>query len=422
MTTARLEAAKRAVAVVFAVSGFAFASWVSRLPAVRDVLGMTPSALGTLLLAVALGSLPAMFLAGWLIERLGSRRACLTGVLVMASCLAFASTTPAVPVMAVALAVVGAGTGLCDVAMNVEGAGVERLLGRSVMPRFHAGYSLGTVAGASAGAVAAAGELSLVRHLGVVAAISFVAVALAVPHFVGAEVWNWHPDGDQASPAAGPSAGNGPRGILAAWREPRTLLIGFVALGAAFAEGTANDWLALGLVDGYGVGHAVAALGFAGLVGAMTLARMAAPAVLDRVGRVTAVRLCAVLVTVGVLTLQLGPTLLAVAGPAAALVPAVVGILAWGLGASLGFPLAMSAASDDPRHAAVRVSVVSTIGYLAFIAGPPLLGLLGDSIGVLRATTGAGIAVLLSLVAAGAVRPPAPVPDARELVPAGRAG
>jgi hypothetical protein len=402
---ARLEDAKRAVAVVFGVNGFVFASWTTRLPAVRDILDLTPGRLGILLLAVSIGSVSTLLVAGLVVHRLGPRLACLGAATVMTGSMAGVGMTPAIPVLAGLLVLVGAGIAIWDVAMNVEGAGVERLLGRAIMPRFHAGFSLGTVAGAGVGAAAAALAVPLPWHLGIVSVLALAGVVVAVRWYVGPEVWGWRPV--PTEPAA--PRGRGSSGVLRAWREPRTLTIGLLALGMAFAEGSANDWLAVGLVDGYGVTHAVAALGFGVFVTAMTLARLAGPWTIERFGRVAALRFGALTVALGVLAVQAGSAIRGTAGLGVALVLATVGALAWGAGAALGFPVAMSAASDEPRYAAARVSVVSTIGYVAFLAGPPLLGLLGDHVGVIRALLGVGAAVLLSLAAAGAARPPAGV-------------
>jgi cyanate permease len=408
---ARVEAAKRAVAVVFGVNGFLFASWVARLPAVRDLLHITPGRLGLLLLSISVGSVSTLLIAGFVVHRLGPRMACLVSASTMVGGLVVAAMTPAMPVLVVALALVGCGTGVWDVSMNVEGAGVERLLGRPVMPRFHAGFSLGTVGGAAGGAAAAALSIPVAVHVGVLAVLGLGVVVVALRSFLGPQAWGWQ-DADGAScddSASEPAEAGGRKGsgVLQAWREPRTVMIGLLALGMAFAEGSANDWLALGLVDGYQVGHAVAALGFGVFVTAMTAARMVGPWTLTRFGRVLSLRTGALMVAAGVLAVVAGPHLLAVAGRPAALALAGVGALAWGSGAALGFPVAMSAASDEPRLAAARVSVVSTIGYLAFIAGPPLLGLLADHVGVVRALLGVGAAVLLSLAAAGAAREPA---------------
>ncbi|MGI8645429.1 MAG: MFS transporter, partial [Nocardioides sp.] len=166
----------------------------------------------------------------------------------------------------------------------------------------------------------------------------------------------------------------GRRPARSAWREPRTLLIGLMVLALALTEGTANDWLALALVDGYDVERWVGVAGFAVFVTAMTAGRLTGPLLLDRFGRP--------LVLWGTMAAAgLGVLLLVFGGP----VVAVVGIMLWGIGASLGFPVGMSAAADDPVQAAARVSVVSSIGYAAFLAGPPLLGFVADEVGTLKA-------------------------------------
>ena len=170
------------------------------------------------------------------------------------------------------------------------------------------------------------------------------------------------------------------------------LAIGLMVLCFAMVEGTANDWLALGLIDGYGVAHWVGVAGFATFVVAMTSGRLYGPVLLDRFGRPAVLWGSASLAAIGaVLTVQ-GQVLPLVA----------LGIVLWGLGAALGFPVGMSAAADGGPRAAARVSVVSTIGYGAFLAGPPLLGHLGDRIGtleVLLAVTALMLPASLSVLA-----------------------
>ena len=184
----------------------------------------------------------------------------------------------------------------------------------------------------------------------------------------------------------------------ARWREPRTLLIGIFVFAFAFAEGTGNDWIAVSLIDGYQASAAAGTIGFAVFLTAMTAGRWFGPNLLDRYGRVAVVRTLAVVAT--------GGLLLFIFSPSTPL--AFVGIALWGAGTSLGFPVGMSAAADDPAAAAGRVSVVASIGYCAFLAGPPLIGFLGESISVLKALTlVAGLLAVAALVA-GALRPLSP--------------
>jgi MFS family permease len=150
-----------------------------------------------------------------------------------------------------------------------------------------------------------------------------------------------------------------------------------MVLAFTLAEGSANDWLALALVDGYDARHFVGVAGFALFVTAMTTGRLVGPVLLDRFGRVPVLLASAAAAFVGLLMVIVGG---GVGQPAYA----VVGIVVWGLGAALGFPVGMSAAADDPRRAARRVSVVSTVGYGAFLAGPPLLGFVGNQVGTLH--------------------------------------
>ena len=384
----RVRSATRATAAAFIGSGFAFASWAARIPQVRDHLDLDPSELGLVLLAIAAGSVVALPLAGPVVTRFGSRRTTAAMAVLFAAALALAALgqlAGVVPLVA-GLFVLGFANGAWDVAMNVQGALVEQGLGRSVMSRFHAGWSCGTVAGALIGAAMVALAVPVAVHLTVVAVLVGVAVPVAVQRFL--------PDGAAAAEAGG---SGGARASLAAWREPRTLLVGVFVLAFAFAEGAANDWISVALIDGYDASAEVGALAFAVFLAAMTTARWFGPGLLDRWGRVPVLRLCAAVATAGLLLYVFGPD-----------VPlALVGALLWGLGTSLGFPVGMSAAADEPARAAARVSVVASIGYCAFLGGPPLIGFLGEQFTVLGALVVVAALLALAAVLTGALRPPA---------------
>ncbi|MGZ4299483.1 MAG: MFS transporter, partial [Solirubrobacteraceae bacterium] len=188
----------------------------------------------------------------------------------------------------------------------------------------------------------------------------------------------------------------GAGGSLAAWREPRTLLIGAFVLAFAFAEGTGNDWISLATIDRHHVAPAVGTLVFAAFLGAMTTARWFGPAALDRYGRVPVVRALTALAIGGLVVFVFGPGIVA----------AFVGALLWGTGISLGFPIGMSAGADEPAFAAPRVGVISTIGYCAFLGGPPLIGFLGQESTVPHALSAVIAVLLVAGGIAGSVRPP----------------
>jgi predicted MFS family arabinose efflux permease len=373
--------AARGTAIVFAFSGVAIASLLSRVPQIRDALHLSPRALGLLLLMTAVGSLVSLPLAGTVVHRIGAARTVSVMAVVSPAGLAVVAIGIEVgPAMVGAgLFVFGFGAGQWDVAQNVEGAAVEQRLGRTVMSRFHAAFSVGTVAGALVGAAMNAVHVRPLIHLLVMATLVAIVCQVAASWFLPAGESEQDEDQDAGS-------------AWQAWREPRTLLIGVFVLCMAFAEGTGNDWLGVAAIDGY---HASAALGsfaYVAFVAAMTTGRWFGPRVLDRYGRVPVMRGGAAVAMVGVLIVVFGPSL----------GTALVGILVWGLGVALGFPTGMSAAADDPGYAAGRVSTVATIGYAAFLAGPSLIGVIGNHTGVLRALTlTAGVLALGAITAVG---------------------
>jgi len=385
----QVEAAARATYGAFICAGFSFASWASRIPQVRDRLELTPSDLGLVLLAIAAGSVIALPISGLIVARLNTRDTITAMAVLLAAALTIIGLgylAGVVPVL-IGLFLLGFANGAWDVAMNVQGADIERHLGTSIMPRFHAGFSLGTVAGALLGAGMVALEISVTVHLIAVAVIVGAAVPTMVRRFL--------PDATVPRAQVGLGFSESRPGVLARWREPRTLLIGLFVLCFAFSEGTANDWISVALIDGYHAPAAVGSLGFALFLAAMTAARWVGPGLLDRHGRVTVVRTLALVALAGLILFVFSPNTFL----------AFLGALLWGAGTSLGFPVGMSAAADDPAAAAGRVSVIASIGYCAFLAGPPLIGFLGSSEGVLRALTAVAVMLSIATMLATSLRP-----------------
>jgi predicted MFS family arabinose efflux permease len=378
-----LRRATLAVFLTFAANGFAFASWAARLPALRDHLGLTPGRLGLVILCVALGSLISLPTTGFVVNHIGEGRT----VAIMSSTLAAGLVLLGIGYhvgtwcVAAGFLVIGLGNGAWDVAMNVQGAHVERLIGRSIMPRFHAAFSIGTVAGAGVSAAVAAIGIGVPAHLWVVAGLIVATIPYVALHGFLSGVVEHEPGASRAA-------------VFAAWRDPRTLLVGLFVMCMAFTEGTGNDWLSVASVDGYHTSNTVGALTLACFLAAMTAGRWFGPAVIDRFGRVLTLRMFGAVALAGLALVVFGH-LYGVA---------LLGAVLWGAGTSLGFPVGITAAADDPASSAARVSVVASIAYLAFLGGPPLVGFVGDHTGVLRSLTVAGglltIAILISGVCA----------------------
>jgi len=399
---APVRSATYAVYTAFIASGFIFASWAARIPQVRDGLRVTPGVLGLVLLCIAAGSTIATPLSGLVITRLGDARTVMTMSLISAAGMATVAVgyRYGIPPVAVGLFLFGYGAGTWDVAMNVQGAAVEQALGRAIMSRFHAGWSIGTVAGAGTGAAMVA--------LGVPVTVHLLAVALAVAIAVPTTARRFLPLPSARTPRHAGAAHRGQtaarRGPLTAWTEPRTLLIGLFVLCMAFTEGTSNDWLSLAVIGGYHTAAALGTLTFAVFLAAMTTGRWFGPAFIDRYGRVPVLRVCAATALAGLFLLEAGGALAA----GGVLVAALAGALLMGLGTSLGFPTGISAAADDPRYAPGRVSTTASIGYLAFLAGPPAIGFLADHVGVLRGLSITGVLLAVAFMLCPVTAPISP--------------
>ncbi len=383
----QLVAWRNSIFITFALAGIGIASWVSRLPAVRDSLDIRIDQVGLLIFGMAAGSIIGLVGSSHIVARFGARTTVTWGLAASSIGLTIvgigATVGPSFAVAFIGLVLFGAGNGLGDVAQNVSGAANERLLGRTIMPIFHAFWSIGTMVGAALGALAEALGVPIIVHFGAISVLIAVGILIANPRIQSEHTLE---EGGVAVPDDDRSLTW--RGRLSIWRDPRTLLIGVLVLAASFAEGSATDWLALAMVDGHGVSNATGALVFGIFVTAMTAARLGGVLLLDKFGRVPVLRASFIVAATGILMIIVVPNAW-VAG---------VGAVLWGLGQALGFPVGMSAAADDPKTAAARVSAVATIGYFAFLVGPPVIGFLGHAVGLLPA-----LLVVLVLCAIGAL-------------------
>lgn len=373
--------------------GLGMSSWVTRTPAVRDAVDASTAGMGMVLFGLSVGSMAGVMSAGPLVRRHGARPVVVVGTLLIVAGVVVVGLAAGVGLAAAVFAgllLFGVGGGLGEIGLNIEGAALESRTGRPVLPALHGSFSLGTVIGALVGIALTAADFPVVWHLLAMAVVMAALAAWALPGLPAGT-------GRQArvAPAAAGAVGHRP----SVWRDPRLLLIGVVVLAMAFAEGAANDWLPLLMVDGHGMSATHGSLVYAGFAAAMTVGRFSGGPVVARFGRAAVLSVSAVCAIVGVLAVVFA------SGP----VVAGAAVVLWGLGASLGFPVAISAAGDDPERGDERVSAVATSGYLAFLVGPPLLGFLGEHLGLRPAML---VVVALLVVAAFAARAASPRPDA----------
>ena len=355
---------RRAVAVFFFINGAVLASWVPHIPAIKTRHMLSDGALGIVLLSMAAGSVLALPVAGWLVGRLGSRGMTAAAGIALCLTLPLPVVSPSVALLSLSLGLLGACNGLLDVSMNSQAAEVEHRIGRPIMSSFHALFSLGGVAGALLAGRAMASGIGDVAHVGVAAAVALSAVVLALPGLVS-------PPADAGS--AGPVVAR-PSGTL--------LALGLLALLGLMAEGAMADWSAVYLHDTLGSSPAVAAIGFAAFSLAMAAGRLSGDALVGRLGARLVLRGSSATAAFG-----LGLALL-VGRPAIG----IVGCALVGLGIANIIPILFSAAARVPGMPPGRaLAAVATTGYLGFLAGPPLIGIVAEA---------AGLAAGLGLVSA----------------------
>lgn len=370
------RSARLAVGTIFFTNGVVLANWIARIPDVKQQLSLSEGSLGLALLCAGAGALVSQPTAGWLISRVGSRL--MTTLMALTFCVVFVlpGLAPNLPLLMLALFVMGGCNGALDVSMNAQAALVEQRYGRPIMSSFHGLWSVGGLIGASLGGLAAASSIPLGLHFLIAAVFGIVIMFLATRWLV---------------PDAGTQAGQEPSFVL----PPRPLLLmGLIAFCVLFSEGAVGDWSAVYLRDNLGAEAGLAATGYAVFALLMAIGRLTGDWLTLRLGPALLVRGGGLLVTLGIALALL------VASPYVA----IVGFGLIGSGVSCIFPLLLSAASRTPGIASgTAIAGMATAGYTGFLVGPPLIGTAAEVV-TLRGALGVLVLFgVLTLVFGGVV-------------------
>jgi len=383
-----------ALFALFAVNGIGAATWASRTPAIAEGLGIGVAQMAALITALPVGGIFAILASSHIIHFLGPRRAARIALLVSALGLTMVGVTAGLlgnyPLAFCTFLVYGFANATSGIVINVQAAELDRMGERTRLPMFHGTFSIGMSVGAGTAALAVLAHIPIAVHFAVAALLLVAAAIFAARHLTAGESL----ERDEPSTF---------RTRMGVWLEPRTLLIGVIVLGAAFTEGTANNWLALAMVQDRALTPAAAAGYLTVFTAAMTVGRFTGGSLTDRFGRVAVIRWSLVLAGVGVVCVVFTATPWA----------SITGVVVWGLGASVGYPLGISAAADNPVNAAARVSAVAAVGSIAFLIGPSIIGLIGEQTTLLLAFTVVIGLIALSLAASRAAYPPAGLAESR---------
>ena len=351
-----LRLARLSVLGIFFLNGFGFANWVVRIPAVQKDLGLSEGLLGLALLGIAVGALSSMTLTGALVSRFGSRPVVSVTALLFSGALPLLALAQNLPLLALALVVYGVLMGGLDISMNVQAVAVEKEYRISIMSSFHAAVSFGGLVGALLGGLIASAGVQPLLHFSAVALASGVAVVILYRVLLPA------------------STDAGEAGAPAFARPTRALLgLGVISFCVLLGEGAIGDWSAVYLNNVLQTGPGFAATGFAAFSLTMALGRLFGDRVIKRFGPVRVVRVGAAIATTGLaVSLAIGQQYVT-----------LVGFACTGIGFSIVFPAALSAAGRTEGVApGPALAAVCTAGYTGFLVGPPAIGFAAEIFGL----------------------------------------
>lgn len=387
--------AREALFSAFFLSGFFMATWITRTPAIREGLGLTLAEMGLVLFGLSMGSLPGLFVAAPLVHRFGPKPLIIAGELLTVTGILTAGTPFFFDfggigpfVCAAGLAQVGFGSVFLDIALNVAGAAIEVRSGRPVLTSLHGFFSFGEAIGAFFGFGAVAFGVAPMEHFLIVALLMLIPFALSLTRM--AEITRLVEESSEKAAPKEKTEGKSSSGSVV---TGALLAAAAAVFAVALCEGSANDWLPILLRETVGATTTFSALAFAIFAACLAAVRFTGTFWLRRFGRGTVLRASAVIALVGlaiVITMSWAPAV-------------ILGVVLWSAGAALGFPVALSAgaAMEGAGDPAKKMSILSSAGYAAFLAGPPTLGFIGEHAGLPAALAVAALFLLFPIALAG---------------------
>jgi MFS family permease len=345
-----MESLKRTRAAVFLsyfFLGFVFSSWASRIPEIKTALGLSDGQFGKVLFAMPVGQLLCLQVSGKLVGRLGSRAVLPIALPVYAIGLVLLGLAPNPTALAAALFLFGVLGNLASIAINTQGVLTEKLFGRSIMASFHGGWSTAGFAGGLVGLLVVNLHLTPWIHFALVLAlVTAVVVAIRNSLVPGASV--------PAPAQAGPKS-----------RDPWLLQLGLIGFCSMATEGAMFDWSGVYFKDVVHAPASLVVLGYTSFMVMMASGRFLGDRVLARLGRRDTLRLSGVVMSAGLFASVLFPQM----------VPCALAFMVVGLGVSNVIPSVYSLAGQSPNHnPSVALATVSSVSFLGFLMGPPLIG------------------------------------------------
>ncbi|MFC5411462.1 MFS transporter [Larkinella bovis] len=362
-----------AVGVLFFLQGLSFASWASRIPSIQQTLHLSDAELGGVLLALPAGLMLSLPLAGWLTAKIGSRKVATLAVGLYALTLLSIGLAQSIPALMGCLFVFGLVGNMANISINTQAVGVEALYQRPVMASFHGLWSLAGFAGAMLGAFMIGAGIVPYQHFAAVLFFALAALAVASRYILPEDA---NTNADQP---------------IFAKPDKSLLILGIIAFCAMICEGAMFDWSGIYFKKVVQADKAMVGAGYTAFMSTMALGRFIADWFTTRYGLKRTLQLSGVLIASGLLTSVALPYL----------GTAILGFFLVGFGVSSVVPLVYSAAGKSTvLSPGVALAAVSTIGFLGFLIGPPLIGFVAGATSLrISFTIIAGMGLCVALMA-----------------------
>lgn len=353
-----------ATSMIFFTRAALYSTWQSRSPEVQEFLHLNTAQMGWFVMLYPVGGILGVFFANALTNRFGSNRLTIVGFSMAALALAgLAFTVPAgnVALSSVLLILMGFPMAIADFTGNFEGSEVDKRSKRSLFPAIHSTFGIGMILAATLAGWALSNSISLTYN--------YVAIAVVV---AAGSIWagTVFPEIHEAKVSKEVKLENS-RIAKLVWTEPRTLMIAVIGFSFIMTEIGAGTWVPIALKSsGFSGAEAATAFGVMWMV--ITGARAIGGFLVDRIGRFGTILISTIVTSIGIGIFILDSVIH----------QPYLGLILWGLGQALGFPMAVSSMSDDPKKSPARINMIITVVYISSIAVGPVLGSIGQAFGI----------------------------------------
>lgn len=339
-----------AISVFFFVAGLTFASWASRIPDIKNELRLSDAGLGLVLFALPVGQLLSLPLTTWMIARFGSRSVVIAMALLYPLTLVLLAMTTTTPQLVCALLIFGFWANAMNISMNTQAVGLEKFYGRSIMASFHGLWSLAGFTGAIVGSFFVSKGISPVYHFSIVCFTTALLVIAAYKYTL-------------------PDTGNTNQQSFFTRPDRQILMLGLIAFCCMLCEGAMADWSGIYFQKVVDSPKALTTLGFVAFTGSMATGRFIGDWLVTKFGVKRILQLSGYIISVGLLTAVLFPSM-----PGSTL-----GFLLVGFGVSSVVPIVYGlAGKSTSMSAGAALASVSTISFIGFLIGPPVIGFIAQ--------------------------------------------